>query len=402
MFYLEFIDESDQDHMDLLAKYEMSDLNRKSYCLIHFKGSSFSVDIAYSKTILKEPTPTGEILEGVGIDGIPIHTVKFECCVLEGKNNLTKKGSVMGQSITIQAYDKAKVVKHFGQNFHEKVQVMIDELIEKWTLNDLELIDSYSANLVMKANSYPFGPVLLKIARHAHEFESEFYALKAFKGKGFCQLYDMSQEHYALIETFVSPGIMLSKEKTLDKRLNAFCHLFKTIHPSFYFEEKEDYDYEYKSYENWMDNIADFMIKQEAWSEVNEHVVYSQDLFKKLWKKYDSKKLLHGDFHYYNILKDHNDYKAVDPKGVIGNPVFDLPRYMLNEYWDTDDEVLELNIKRVFQVFHEKFNIPLEDLKSLLYIEGVLANSWNIEDGMSISEKDHVLETLNELKNYMK
>lgn len=85
MFYLEFIDENDQDHMALLEKYGMSDLNRKSYCLNHFKGSSFSVDIAYSKTILKEPTPEGEILEGVGIDGIPIHTVEFECCVLEGK-----------------------------------------------------------------------------------------------------------------------------------------------------------------------------------------------------------------------------------------------------------------------------------------------------------------------------
>lgn len=312
------------------------------------------------------------------------------------------KGSKMDQSIRIQAYDTAKVVKRFGQNFHEKVQAMIDELIERWTLSDLELIDSYSANLVMKANSYNFGPVLLKIARHGHEFESESYALKTFKGNGFCQLYDMSKEHHALIETFVSPGIMLSKEKTLDTRLNAFCHLFKTIHPSFQFKEKENYDFDYKSYENWIDKIADFMMKQEAWAEVNEYVVYAQDLFKKLWKKYDSKKLLHGDFHYYNILKDCNDYVAVDPKGVIGNPVFDLPRYMLNEYWDADDEVLEVNMKRVFQVFHEKFNIPIEDLKSLLYIEGVLANCWNIEDGMSISEKKDVLETLNELKNYMK
>lgn len=45
--------------------------------------------------------------------------------------------------------------------------------------------------------------------------------------------------------------------------------------------------------------------------------------------------LLHGDFHHDNILLSNNgDYVIIDPKGVIGDPVFDIPRFILNEFGD--------------------------------------------------------------------
>ena len=98
--------------------------------------------------------------------------------------------------------------------------------------------------------------------------------------------------------------------------------------------------------------------------------------------------LLHGDLHHENILKNENGgYTVIDPKGVIGDPVFDLSRFILDEFRDDlTSEPKDVVIDFV-QKLGDSVGIPCEILLRCLYIETViwlfreeLANGESLEE----------------------
>lgn len=91
-----------------------------------------------------------------------------------------------------------------------------------------------------------------------------------------------------------------------------FCNLFKELHKKEKSLEKTIYtdnnEFKYKSYKDWVFKISAYMDKQTSWEEVALHMRRAKNLYIELSKIYSSKSLLHGDFHYYNILKGENGY----------------------------------------------------------------------------------------------
>ncbi|MCK8058658.1 MULTISPECIES: methyltransferase domain-containing protein [unclassified Fusibacter] len=85
MFYLEFLDESDKAHVDFLNEYKMADMNLRSNCLQVFEDKAFTISFDNDIEVLKSPTPKGNIIEGVGIDSLPLHPIKYSCCVMVGE-----------------------------------------------------------------------------------------------------------------------------------------------------------------------------------------------------------------------------------------------------------------------------------------------------------------------------
>jgi ubiquinone/menaquinone biosynthesis C-methylase UbiE/uncharacterized protein YbaR (Trm112 family) len=88
MFYLEFLDGNDKVHVDLLQEYKLEDMNIQTNCLQVFKETSFDIKLTNEIQVIKTPTPRGQIIEGAGIDGIPVHPIAFNCCVLVGQKKV--------------------------------------------------------------------------------------------------------------------------------------------------------------------------------------------------------------------------------------------------------------------------------------------------------------------------
>ena len=60
--------------------------------------------------------------------------------------------------------------------------------------------------------------------------------------------------------------------------------------------------------------------------------------------------LLHGDLHHYNILSaERIPWLAVDPKGVVGDPAYDVGPFLYNRLFETDRPVGTLK-RRVDQM----------------------------------------------------
>lgn len=80
--------------------------------------------------------------------------------------------------------------------------------------------------------------------------------------------------------------------------------------------------------------------------------------------------LLHGDLHHDNILlAEDGTYKIIDPKGVVGDPVFDVSRFVLNEFDAEPTEPTYRKIVGILHVLSQNLQIPETILKQCLYVE---------------------------------
>lgn len=299
--------------------------------------------------------------------------------------------------------EEKKIQNRFGLRFLAKVQSLLMPLASKWKMNDLQLVDSFSANVVFKGHSAIFGPSVMKFSNNAEEFISESNALDYLKGQNVCRVFAVDYENLVLLEECICPGDMLFLEKDLDKRLAVFCDLFRMIHVQ---KSQKATDSNalrhYKFYKDWVFRIQSFMVQQGDWEDVALHMSKAKERYIEVSQNYKSEYLLHGDFHYYNILKGEGGYKVIDPKGVIGHKVFDIPRYVLNEFWDLEDQsLLDERMDYIFEFLNQELSISKEVLSKVLYIEGAMGISWCVESGALISEKPDFLLKLEKLEGYV-
>jgi streptomycin 6-kinase len=121
----------------------------------------------------------------------------------------------------------------------------------------------------------------------------------------------------------------------------------------------------------------------------------AQEIYISIANKYPRQMLLHGDFHHDNILlgKD-GAYIIIDPKGVIDDPVFDIPRFILNEFDDEITPELSRKINFSLSVFENELEVPNDILRQSLYVETTMGACWNVQDGATPEEYADLLKTV--------
>lgn len=78
-----FIDKEDKVHMDLFDKFGNTAYATKNNAIETFQKSYCNIKMSNSFIANIKPTPVGEVLKGLGIDGFPIQDTKVEFCVLQ-------------------------------------------------------------------------------------------------------------------------------------------------------------------------------------------------------------------------------------------------------------------------------------------------------------------------------
>ena len=88
--------------------------------------------------------------------------------------------------------------------------------------------------------------------------------------------------------------------------------------------------------------------------------------------------VLHGDFHHGNIIQCGNQYKVIDPKGVIGERAYDMACFIRNPL-----KVIIQNphlISKRIQQFSHAFDIDEARLIKWCFVHGMLSACWRMED----------------------
>ena len=221
--------------------------------------------------------------------------------------------------------------------------------------------------------SEQYGPCVLK--RSGNPYESK--ALRAYSGTCFCEVYEADAANGVMLLERIVPGTELKDVSELDERLAVFCDVWQGLHavPA----DKAAY----QTYMDWVSRITAHMRGRDDHRALYEKMARAERICRELWQTYTGEMLLHGDLHHHNILLgEQGRWRIIDPKGVVGDPVFDIPRFVLNEFdnafGDTPDAA---KLVYVMRRLSGSVRVPAGDLGRLLFIETCMGQGWTVEDG---------------------
>lgn len=213
-------------------------------------------------------------------------------------------------------------------------------------------------------------------------FDKEILACKLFQGENFCKIYEYSLEDQVYIMERIMPADTIYESSPRNDRIKIVGRIFKGLH-------KTDIpDSAFPTYSEWFEAGKKGTKNRKDCEELYQYLYSAERMLADINQKYSRNLLLHGDLHHENILKNENgSYTVIDPKGVIGDPVFDLSRFILDEFRDDLTSEPKDVIIDFVQKLGDSVGIPCEILLRCLYIETViwlfreeLANGESLEE----------------------
>jgi Streptomycin 6-kinase len=270
-----------------------------------------------------------------------------------------------------------KIIEAWGHDTYTKIVQEVDTYSEKWKLSDLRFHESYSMNAIFFCDSEIYGKCVLKISGdfQNEEFVWEYNLLREYNGHRYIKVYasdiDLTTGKKAMLLERIIPGTQLSDEVNLDRRLEVFSELYNGMHiapanPSLY-----------KRYADGLKDNGNLMSNREDCKDLYSHLSKAIDIYSSVAAVYNREMLLHGDLQYHNILlRENGEYAVIDPQGRIADPVFDIPRYILIEYYNTPVSERDEKINYIITYLEKSLNVPNEIIRQCFYIEMVSFECW--------------------------
>ena len=252
----------------------------------------------------------------------------------------------------------------------------------RWGLSGFEQIEykNVTINRLFTCDSAEHGSCVLKIGYNIKDMENEYHILQEYGGTRFCKVHEVDIAKGVLLLERIMPGIQLRDKPDLDQRLELFYDVFDGLHV------KPADKTIYPTYIGWVSRIAEYMRGRKDYNALASKMIVAEQICYELWEKYSDEVLLHGDLHHDNILLgEDNCYRIIDPKGVIGDRVFDIPRFIVNEFADILDHEFAEKFKHIVRFFSDKLEISEQDIMRLVYVEMCMGECWHVEDGREVN-----------------
>ena len=267
--------------------------------------------------------------------------------------------------------------KKDGEAFLAVLPALIDEASQRWGLSDVIPVSNLSFYFVAYAKRGS-EDVILKMGVPNFEFSSEMAALKLFNGDGACQLIDCDEERGFLLLERLNPGTMLAELENDDERTyiaaDVMQRLWRTVPEKNNFIQLSDWFDELKTVRPKFDGGTGPFPK-----EIFERV---ESFLPELFADKDVK-LIHGDFHHFNILHSERGWLIIDPKGVIGPAGYEVGPLMINPWGSfSDGTSFQIKTKRRIDIFRERLGWEREKIIHWSLAHSVLSAWWDFESGL--------------------
>jgi streptomycin 6-kinase len=94
---------------------------------------------------------------------------------------------------------------------------------------------------------------------------------------------------------------------------------------------------------------------------------------------------LHGDLHHDNILSSDRGWLAIDPKGVLGDPAYDLANVFINPIKANNMAADPQRIAARADILSQRLNYPRKRILGWAASHAALSACWDLADGQPIT-----------------
>jgi streptomycin 6-kinase len=291
-----------------------------------------------------------------------------------------------------------KLAGEEGREWLERLPAILARCEERWNVRIGELVGNLSFNYVAPAVRADGTVVMLKVGL-TDEFPSQPEALRHFGGHGMVQLLAYDEQDAAMLMERLRPGTSLRAVENDEVAISAAAEVMRKIwHPL------PPEHYPFPTVADWGKGFARLRRQQyNGGSGPIPPALFdrAEKLYAELSASMAEPVLLHGDLHQDNILAaEREPWLAVDPKGVIGEPVYETGA-LLRNFWPDILSVANpkaLMARRIDQLAAE-LGFERARIYDWAFAQAVLSVLWGVEDtGKLENEGLYFVDLLNAIK----
>lgn len=268
-----------------------------------------------------------------------------------------------------------------GKQFLADLPDLILQMEAKYGLSDLEPVKNLSYNYVL-SGFQGSQPIILKLGLDIEGLKREAVALHAFAGFGVVKV--LAESDGMLLLERAIPGVSLRTYFPVKESaaICITCECLKRLHLA------------PLPISRALPHIKEWVRALDENHNIPAHYLHkARQLRDDLLVTTTEPVLLHGDLHHDNILQNGDDWIVIDPKGVIGEPAYEVAAFIRNPV----PELLALKhaasvISHRITRFAEILEIPERWILDWCFVQAVLAWAWALDDGCDESYFKQLIE----------
>jgi streptomycin 6-kinase len=249
---------------------------------------------------------------------------------------------------------------------------------KRWQLRIESPFDELSYNYVTKAQTLDGQKVVLKLGVPNRELTTEIAALQHYGGRGAVRLIDSDAEWGVLLLERLQPGTMLVAEIDDEQATRIAATVMRALW------RPAPIDHAFPTVADWALGFGRYrnQFRNQAGPITEKWIDSAESIFAELLADSAEPILLHGDLHHYNILQaQRTPWLVIDPKGVIGEPAYEvgaLLRNPLTGFFDQSNALQRLT--RRVAIFEEMLGFDRKRILKWSLAQAVLSACWSVED----------------------
>ncbi|MCX6382232.1 MAG: phosphotransferase [Armatimonadetes bacterium] len=263
-----------------------------------------------------------------------------------------------------------------GEEWLEWLPQTLRETAERWSLEILPPVPNLSFNYVAPVLCADGSTAVLKVSVLHPEFYTEIDALRHYNGHGSVRLLQADRERGVFLLERLSPGTTLTTlandtddEKATSIVAEVMRRLWREVAEPHSFPKVEDWHKDLEELRkefNGGTGIFPTALVEEA-----------ETLSLELFASAAPSVLLHGDLHHDNILSGRGTWLAIDPKGILGEPAYEVGAMLRNLWQDrhTLSNPQQLLTHRVHQL-SEELGIERKRIRDWAVVQALLSAWW--------------------------
>ncbi len=262
-----------------------------------------------------------------------------------------------------------------GRLWAEQLPAILGELSERWGVEAGPPFPDLSCNYVCQA-VLPDGRLAVIKLGHPQDdaFWHEAEALRAFDGRGAVRLLAEDRQLTALLIERAFPGDWLTIVGDDEAMTAVAAGLLRDLHVP------PPEGHTLPTLELWCEGLCRLRTFYGGGTGPfpRRLVEAAESCLRELLAAPVEPKLLHGDFHHYNILSAEDGWMIIDPKGVVGDPAYEVAPFMLNP--GDMDKAPRRVFERRLEILTDVTGLDGQRIVRWTVVHGVLAAWWGVED----------------------
>jgi streptomycin 6-kinase len=260
----------------------------------------------------------------------------------------------------------------------------------RWTLTNPTVVAETTGSVIWRAESVDHGPVALKLLKpEADGDEARGGALLVwFAGFGAVKVFDIAPD--AVLMAWLEGESLgdLARSGHDEIATNILCNVVERLHA-----RRDTPLPDLTPLRQRFDAL--FQIAPESWPLGSREVVAKAiGIARTLLDEASPARPLHGDIHHDNIRRSGDDWVAIDPKGLIGDPAYDYANSFQNP---EGAETLVLDAARIDRHATQisvLTGISRARLLAWAVAHTALSGAWHIQDGNPVPHQARMLALL--------